>query len=125
MATSTTPKAILVIGQKEGPEYDAATIGHFAAEETAKCNKAGFDVEVLIFDAQGPHEVSLSIIRKSLGARKWDGVVIGFGVRGDRALTVLFEDTINVCVGEFGITQFGFNSSPGDTAEAVVRAFSA
>lgn len=124
MAGSTATKAVLVIGQKEGREYDAETIRRFADEQTAKAQEAGFDVEILIFDSQAPHEVSLSQIRERLGAKRWDGVVIGFGVRGDRALTVLFEDTVNICVQEFQITRFGFNSTPEDTAETVIRAFS-
>lgn len=125
MAASNTPKAIFVIGKKEGSQFDAATIRRFAAEQMAKAKESGFDVQGLIIDPQAPHEVILGQIREQLQARQWDGVVVGFGVRGDPTLTVLFEDVVNICVQEFQITRFGFNTTPGDTAEAVIRAFSA
>lgn len=124
MTTSTSPKAIFVIGKKEGGEYDAATIKRFAAEQTAKAREAGFDIQGLILEPQAPHEVIMNQLREQLRAKHWDGVVVGFGVRGDQGMTILFEDIVNTCVQEFQITRFGFNTKPGDLAEAVIRAFS-
>lgn len=125
MATSTTSPIVLVIGLKQGPGFDAATIQRFAAEQTAKVKEAGIDINGLILDPHAPHEALLEQVHAKLEEQpRWDGVVIGFGIRGDGALTILFERIVNMCVQEFKISRFGFNSTPGDTAEAVIRGFS-
>lgn len=126
MAASTKAPKVLVLGLKEGGQYDAATIQRVAGEQMAQIKEAGIDVHALIIDLKDLHDALWDQIYAKLGEQQqWDGVVIGFGIRGNPSLTVLFEKIVNTCVQEFNISRFGFNSKPGDTAEAVIRGFSA
>lgn len=52
---------------------------------------AGYDYS---FCWIGPED-TLPLVEK-LQSKKWDGVVIGFGVRGNPGLTVFFEKLVNM-----------------------------
>lgn len=71
------------------------------------------------------------LLRDTIATRScWDGVLIGFGLRSEPALTVIFERTVNVCLDIIvdmknggSLPRFVFNSAPDNTAEAVFRVF--
>lgn len=124
--TSTIPrrKAILTIGVKADGHFDEEAIKHNIAEQTAIAQQAGLDPAVCLFDAKSTPEFVEGLIRQSLTAGPWEGVMVGFGLRRDPALTKLFELAINLCLQEIRPTpRFAFNSGPGDTAETLIRAF--
>ena len=52
-----------------------------------------------------------------------DGVVIGFGVRGMVPLTVFFEQVVDAVRVHAPKAKLLFNTSPGDTMEAIQRHF--
>lgn len=58
-----------------------------------------------------------------LKANDYDAVIIGFGVRGQPAHTVFFEDLVNTVKDTAPRAKLLFNSSVSSTIDAVRRAF--
>ncbi|KAF7975235.1 hypothetical protein HWV62_10200 [Athelia sp. TMB] len=58
-----------------------------------------------------------------LREKQYDGVIIGFGVRGAPELTVFFEEAVNVIKDTLPTTKLLFNSSPLSSLDAVKRNF--
>ncbi|KZP19978.1 hypothetical protein FIBSPDRAFT_862219 [Athelia psychrophila] len=72
-------------------------------------------------------EDDMAILIAALGQKKYDGVVIGFGVRGSSELTPWFEQLLNTIAEHSPGTKFMFNTpeSPLTAVEAVQRWFPA
>lgn len=124
--TCTGRKAILGLGLKGNHMYDEATIQRNIEEQAAQAREAGFDLEACMFDRTSTPASVAELIRAKLRERQWDGVMLGFGIRGpsDLATTALFETAVNLCAQEMKPTpRFAFNSSPMTTVQAIVRAF--
>lgn len=117
-------KAILTFGVRSNSGNSESTIAQHVAQQTALAKEAGFEVETCYVDAQ---DISKAVddIKKAIKSRpQWDGVMIGFGVRGDPAHTPLFELAVNTCIEEVRPTpKFAFNVSPNSTVEALIRVF--
>ncbi|KAK9898898.1 hypothetical protein P389DRAFT_167573 [Cystobasidium minutum MCA 4210] len=82
---------------------------------------AGYSTKTVWF---GP-ERGIEPMLESLKERRWDGVVVGFGVRGGNTLevTVHFENIINGLRVHAPHARIMFNYNPTSTLEAVQRAF--
>jgi hypothetical protein len=78
---------------------------------------AGYDFKAVYF---GPED-GIAPLTDELNSRRTDGVIIGFGVRGNRALTVWFEMLVNTVREISPETKLVFNSSPDSTFDAVKR----
>lgn len=68
----------------------------------------------------GPND-SLDGLKKELESRSWDGVMIGFGVRGNPKHTVFFEALVNLAKDSAPSAKLLFNSSPQTTMDALQR----
>lgn len=59
----------------------------------------------------------------TLKERKCDGLIVGFGVRGDPKLTVFFEAIVNTVVDHAPGAKVLFDSSPPSMVDAAKRWF--
>lgn len=136
----STKKKILGIGILKQPDahtssYDPELVKQQVNDELARLCAAGFEVTLYFADSSKSRETTLSEVRQHLhnGGGPWDGVSIGFGLRGDVAYTALFEDIVNAVVadttGGAGVAgekknkvpRFMFTSSTADIYDAAVR----
>jgi len=124
----TGRKAVLVIGldparidfSKPGyaPGMDARKVlaGLKASEE--ELSPLGYDVQTCLTDFG---ETAEAVVRSQLAQTRFDGVLIGAGVRANPSNFLLFEKLINVVHQHAPRARICFNTMPGDTAEAVKR----
>ncbi|KAG8847296.1 hypothetical protein FRB96_001630 [Tulasnella sp. 330] len=83
----------------------------------ADCKGAGYDyVELLITP-----EEDFNRLIKELKGRQWDGVLIGFGVRGNPRVTEFFEKVVNAVAEHAPGAKFIFNHSPDSSLEGARR----
>jgi hypothetical protein len=66
--------------------------------EIEKAAKAGFDLEIYAIQLGNPEKSTLDELEQILQKRKWEGVAFGFGIRGDRDNTPLFEKMVNAAL---------------------------
>lgn len=90
--------------------------------EKASLEGEGFEAEVMLVDRG---ETAEQVVRDALGAKDYDCVVIGAGVRKDDDHFLLFEKLVNVLHELAPNAKIAFNTNPSDTAEAVKRWVSA
>lgn len=101
---STPRRAILIMGLgrflKNRPEFGSAeAVKQKVLADMEKTRNAGFECVNCDMNPEDPSE-TLHRLRDQLRSQPWDGVLIGFGVRGNVELTPLFEAAINLCVEE-------------------------
>ena len=99
--------------------FDANAIRVNLEQTEASMNDAGYDFKPCYI---GPEQGMTPLIDE-LSLKRWDGVVIGFGVRGNSDLTVFFEQIVNVVREHAPTAKLLFNSSPGSTLDAAKRWF--
>jgi hypothetical protein len=118
-------KSVLAIGLD--PAFaDAAHLGSLSADAVRSfvtgqlelLQKRGYDVESCLLSPQAAAEQVLS---GTLAARKFDCVLIGAGLRVDPSQLLLFEKVINLVHALAPAARICFNTSPGDSVEAVQR----
>lgn len=128
-------KAVLMMGLKQAPKqmvppdnqdtltkYSPEEIKKIADADLAKIKGAGFYVENYFADTNNTD--LLDDVKKVFTSRHWDGISIGFGVRGTPELTGLFEDLVNMAVAEMKPTpKFMFALRPDSLFRTVQRAF--
>ena len=89
-----------------------------------QCADAGYAIETRQFAPDKDKlDAAVDECREILGARKWDGLVVGFGIRGVPEFTGFFEKVVNVAREIVPGTPLGFNTRPDDLLETVLRAF--
>jgi DNA-binding LacI/PurR family transcriptional regulator len=100
------------------PGLDANKIqaGLDKAEEDLK--RLGYDVEMCLTDAG---ETAENVVRSRLRAKQFDCIIIGAGIRTVTSYFMLFEKLINVVHENAPQAKICFNTTPGDSAEAVGR----
>ena len=82
---------------------------------------AGYDVHMW---SLAPEEVGadkLKEFEEVLSSRKWDGFVVGNGIRGIADYTTFFEGLVNASRRLAPETPMGFNTMPSDTLDAIKR----
>lgn len=89
----------------------------FIDSELERVRAAGYEVEACLVDRGATAE---TILRRSLEVGPFDCVLIGAGLRAERELP-LFEKLLNVVHAEAPAAKLCFNSSPGDSIDAVRR----
>lgn len=87
--------------------------------QRAAIKEAGYELE-LVFAA--PEDGIGGFVEK-LKEGKWDGVLIGYGVRANPDLTTWFETIVNAVVEYSPKTKFAFNVSPDTSLDALTRVF--
>jgi hypothetical protein len=98
---SAPKKAILTIALTKhltGNSIDSAISSDWAAKSTPAQREA-FDNVGFDFDPTN-EAAQLAELEKVLRGRNWDGVMLGWCVRGHVEFTVLFERLVSVVVGE-------------------------
>jgi hypothetical protein len=85
----------------------------------ARLNGLGYQAEILWIDDGDTAE---QVLRERLGAERYDGVLIGAGLRTLPPHALLFEALVNAVHEAAPQARFAFNTNPADTAEAVQRA---
>lgn len=107
---------------------EAVKSGNFPPPEKIKALLEKGDAEMAAADCDykslhcGP-EQGTEPLEKELAAKKYDCVVIGFGIRGNAELTPWFEALVNAIVDNSPGTKVLFNTSPDSTSIAVKRWF--
>jgi hypothetical protein len=90
-----------------------------AIEEDRKNLKAiGFDSDMCLIDTG---DTELSSLTEQLKAKKFDGVMMGAGIRIPPSNFILFEKSINTVHENAPNTKIIFNTNPHDTAESISR----
>ena len=78
----------------------------------------GFDAGIFLVDTG---ETDLSKLAKQLNENRYDGIVIGNGIRSQASNFILFEQIINVVHANATASKIIFNTLPTNTDEAVKR----
>ena len=84
----------------------------------AKLDGLGYQADVLWIDDGKTAE---QVLRERLAAKRYDGVLIGAGLRTLPPYALLFEALVNAVHEVAPQAKFAFNTNPADTAEAVQR----
>ena len=127
----TTPrKTVLIIGlgpnipvsAQEALQVDASQTPTLVAAEVEKAKAGGVDCSVFMPD---PRDLAgtLEKLRAELREREWDAVSIGFGLRGLKEHTELFEGLVNLVVEVRPGAGFAFPLGPADVWAAIQRRF--
>lgn len=127
---SSARRNILILGlgsyvDKHATNITSLTSAGVAAKVSATIAEAstlGFDGESFDVDPDQA-EATVHKLREKLAARKWDGVSIGFGVRGQIQFTGLFEDCVNAVIDEAPGARFVFSTHPDKVVEGIRRVF--
>ena len=90
------------------------------SEESHRFNNVGFDVD--------PDHVTDTVneLREELKDNDWDGIILGWCIRGHVEFTILFEKLMNLLAEEVRSkqdTKFIFVTGPDDLVEATQRTF--
>lgn len=125
-------KSLLAVGLAHVPsiasDQEKQTVGDpqqlkkVIMAEARKVDEAGFDIDVVMVKPEDS-EAALKQVKDKLRSKKWDGYVVGWGVRGNVQYTLLFEQLVNAGIEIIPGTKMGFNTRPDDLYECVVRNF--
>ena len=121
-------KTVLIIGinphtidftNPELPKGLNATIIEQGLKATLeKLNGLGYKAEMFLLDTGA---TDLATLAQQLKEKRYSGVVVGNGIRGQSANFILFEQIINVVHTNAPGAKIIFNTLPTDTDEAVKR----
>lgn len=121
-------KTILIIGMNPhtidftNPELPkgltAAMVEQGIKATLEKLNNMGYHTEVFLIDTGA---TDLSSLAKQLENKRYSGIVVGNGIRGQAVNFLLFEQIINVVHTHAPGAKIIFNTLPTDTDEAVKR----
>lgn len=120
MTRGGTIPRVLVIGldpyRVPGP-WDPKPVADGIEAGRARFAAAGLAVEFCLVGLDGSDDVD-AVVAAALGARAWECVVVGGGVRHD---TRLLERVINLVRRHAPGAAIAFNETPEDTFEAAAR----
>lgn len=126
----TPRKTVLIIGlgpnvpvsAQEALLVDSRQTPNLVAAEIEKAKAGGVDCSVFMPD---PQDVggTLEKLKAELRKQKWDAVSIGFGLRGLKEHTELFERIANLVVEERPGAGFAFPLGPAGVWSAIQRRF--
>jgi hypothetical protein len=129
MSTTTKSPKILVAGLQVhasiAPYFRTlyGTPSEIAAKisaDTARIKSAGYDVTVYYMNDDDP-QTGLAWLTEKLQAEKFDGVMVGSGLRLVPEQTELFEKVMNVVRRVSPESMLMFNDGPGGNYEALKR----
>jgi hypothetical protein len=120
-----TKKTVLAIGIEPSvvdfsafPGLTAELVTSHIQAQIERLRAMGYDADSCLIDLGDTAEAVASL---ALGAKHYDCVVIGAGLREPRERLLLFERIINLVHLSAPQTRICFNTTPADTAEAVQR----
>jgi len=118
-------KAVLAIGIEPSlvdfsafPGLTPELVTNYIQSQIEQLRAMGYDADSCLIDLGDTAEAVASL---ALGARHYDCVVIGAGLREPRERLLLFERIINLVHLGAPQTRICFNTTPGDTVQAVQR----
>jgi hypothetical protein len=83
-----------------------------------RLREAGYDAEWLLIDRG---ETAVSVVTTKLATEAFDCVLVGAGIRSSPPMLPLFEKLVNTIHTGAPRAKIAFNTSAGDSAEAVRR----
>lgn len=120
MSQSKSPVKVLALGLPLPKEMDPN--GDMVQKMKAGAAQKNIELTTCLMElADQSHEETVNTVKESLKAGPYDMVSLGFGVRGNPKLTVVFELLVNTCSqGQPGV-RFSFPTHPQELFEAVER----
>lgn len=105
---------------KNAPPSEA--IRNMITKQIQDAKDAGYELQVELI---APNEMSEKIpqIRDMLVEKRWDGFIIGGGIRKELHLTDYFEQLVNAGREIRPQARMGFNTSPMDIVDTMKRMF--
>lgn len=100
------------------PGLTAELVTGYIQAQIERLRAMGYDADSCLIDLGDTAE---AVASAALGAKHYDCVVIGAGLREPRERIELFERIINLVHLAAPQTRICFNTTPADTAEAVQR----
>ena len=120
-----TKKAVLAIGIEPSlvdfsafPGLTTELVTSYITAQIEKLRAMGYEADSCLIDLGDTAE---AVAAAALGAKHYDCVVIGAGLREPRERLQLFERIINLIHLGAPQTRICFNTTPADTVEAVRR----
>ena len=89
-------------------------------EQIEKATKRGYDCTEIYLNPEDLNG-TLDMVKETLRSKQYDGFVIGYGVRGMKEHTELFEGAVNASREITPSTKFVFSNSPDSIVEAIQR----
>jgi hypothetical protein len=119
------PNAVLAIGLDPSfadfsamPQLTPQLVHAYILAEIARVRELGFDVTLLFI---APGEKAETDVAEALRSKDFGCVVIGAGLREPPEHLLLFEQIVNLVHRLAPHASIAFNTTPADTAEAVLR----
>lgn len=124
-------KKILVVGLKcgAGPTilanaWSAERVLEVVNSQIALGKMNGFDMINFPVDITRPRALILEELRDVLATGSWDGVSIGYGIRGKEELTLLFEGMVNIILEKVEPSpKLVFSLRPSNIWDAIKRQY--
>lgn len=117
-------KVVLAIGVRGLKGWTPEEGKKLVELENEKAAQAGFDLEWYSINLEASEAQTLDEVKQVLQKRKWEGVGFGFGIRGDRDRTPLFEKVINMAIEQVHPSpKIAFPVLPDKIVEAFERVF--
>jgi hypothetical protein len=101
------------------PQFSVELVRHYIEMQIEGLRTLGYDAESCLIDLGGTADV---VVTAALGARRFDVIVIGAGLREPPEQLLLFERVLNLVHRLAPQARIAFNTTPADTGEAVARA---
>jgi hypothetical protein len=118
-------KTVLAIGIEPGfvdfsafPGLSLELVRNYIEAQIEQLRALGFDVESCLIDLG---ETAEAVATQALTSRQLDCVVIGAGLREPMPRLLLFEKIVNLAHTHAPQARICFNTTPADTAAAVLR----
>jgi len=118
-------KTVLAIGIEPGfvdfsafPGLSIELVRNYIEAQIEQLRALGFDVESCLIDLG---ETAEAVATQALTSRRLDCVVIGAGLREPMPRLLLFEKIVNLAHTHAPQARICFNTTPADTADAVLR----
>jgi len=118
-------KRILAIGIEPGsadysafPQLTPELVRNYIEAQLLRLRDLGFEVTSCLIDLD---ETAEAVVTAALRDERFDCIVIGAGLREPKPRLVLFEKVLNLVHRLAPEAAICFNTTPADTAEAVLR----
>ncbi|KAJ0114442.1 hypothetical protein J7T55_010831 [Diaporthe amygdali] len=117
---------ILKESSSQDPAYSPERVKQEVDQELARLREAGFEFTLYFADSKDI-EATMPAVKSLLRDSTWDGVSVGFGLRGAPEYTALFEDIVNAAIKETRghVPKLMFTSSTTDIYDAAIRVLGA
>lgn len=128
MTTTTTPRQILLVSLSRflgGVPASSVISQNWAKHpqsQSTRFNTVGFD-----FDANDL-PTTLKDLEAIIHGQEWDGIMIGWCLRGNQEGAAMFEQVVSVCIGamrDCPQMKLMFCAGPDDVADSILRNFPA